>query len=235
MNWYKKIKIATAKTLYHGTSIDNYDSIQNVGLVPDVGNFVRDSYQSDYEDANVEFDPTPLVYATDKEDLDKAVTAMAYAVTKMLGRHTLHDITLDELKNNGMLVIIKEGQEYMEQRPWEETGPWGDWQGETDNRYPAVEPGDYYSEDAQDGHILTGDKMVGFLLKKGLWPPSYLKESVEETRKQLLTMAIRYHVKEAPERKDEIIQSVQERVNNLNDEEVNQQYNAYSEKINELV
>ena len=231
MNWYKK---ATYKTLYHGTSIDNYDSIKNIGLVPDTGNFVSDSYAGEYEAAGVEFDPAPLVYATDKEDLSKAVTAMEYAVTKMLGKEW-HDITLNELKNYGMIVIIKQGADYMEQRPHEEIGPWGDWQGETDNQYPAVEPGDYYSEDVQDGHILIGNKMVEFLTKHGLWPPSQLGGGIEEKRKQLLTMAIRFHVKEQPDLKDQIIEQVKQKVMNLNDEEVGQQYKIYSDKINELV
>ena len=230
-NWYKK---ATAKTLYHGTSINNYDSIKSIGLVPDVGDFVTDSYSGEYEAAGVDFDPTPVTFATDKEDLEKAVTAMTYAVTKMLGKGW-HDITLNELKNYGMLVIIKQGADYMEQRPHEETGPWGDWQGETDNQYPAVEPGDYYSEDLQDGHILVGNKMVAFLTKQGLWPPTHIKDTIEEIRNQLLTMAIRYHVKKQPELKDQIIEQVKQKVMSLRDEEVNQNYKIYSEKINELV
>lgn len=32
MNWYKKIKIATSRTLYHGTSINNYDSMNTINL-----------------------------------------------------------------------------------------------------------------------------------------------------------------------------------------------------------
>ncbi len=232
MNWYKK---AAFKTLYHGTSINNYDSIKNVGLVPEVGNFVRDSYESEYDHAGVEFDPTPLVYATDKEDLGKAVTAMMNAVANMLGRDWLNEITLNELKNYGMLVIMRQGADYMEQRPWEETGPYGDWQGETDNQYPAVEPGDYYSEDSQDGHILVGNKMVAFLTKQGLWPPYQLEGGAEEKRKQLLTMAIRYHIKEKPELKEQIVEKIKQNIMSLTDEEVEQHYKTYSEKINELV
>jgi len=234
MNWYNKIKIAS-KTLYHGTSIDNYDSIKNLGLIPDVGNFVRDSYQDEYDHAGVDFDPTPLVYATDKEDLGKAVTAMMNAVANMLGRNWLNDITLDELKSYGMLVIIKQGQDYFEQRPWEEEGQYGDWQYETDNQYPAVEPGDYYSEDTQEGQILIGNKMVSFLTKQGLWPPYQLEGGAEEKRKNLLTMAIRYHVKESPEKRNEIITAIQSKVNSLTDEEVESYYKQYSELINELV
>jgi len=232
MNWYKK---ATARTLYHGTSIDNYDSIKNVGLVPDTGDFVTDSYSGEYEAAGVEFDPTPVTYAADKEGIRRAVTAMAYAVTKMLERGG-HDITLNELKNYGMLVIVKEGAEHMEQRPKEEIGPWGDWQGETDNRFPAVEPGDYYSEDSQGPvTILIGNKMVEFLTKKGEWPPTHIKNTTEEIRNQLLTMAIHYHIKENPELKNKIIEEVKQKVMNLSDEEVHQHYKIYSEKINELV
>jgi len=232
MNWYKKIILATAKTLYHGTSIDNYDSIKDIGLVPDTGDFVSDSYAGEYEAAGVEFDPVDVTYATDKEDLMKAVTAMQYAVSKTLGRR-YHDVSLDELKGYGMLVIMKEGEEYMERRPVEETGPWGDWQGETDNRYPSVEPGDYFSEDVQGPvEILVGNKMMDFLTRHGALP---IDNSIEEVRKQLLTMAIRYHIKEDPEQKDRIIQEVTQKVNSLDDKSVKDNYKLYSEKINELV
>ena len=232
MNWYKKIKIATARTLYHGTSINNYSSIKNVGLVPDTGNFVSDSYAGEYESAGVEFNPIDLTYATDKEDLDKAVTAMQNAVSNMIGKR-YHDVTLNELKNYGMLVIMKEGEEDFERRPWEETGPWKDWQGETNNQYPAVEPGDYFSEyGAGPVEILVGNKMVEFLTRHGAWP---IDDSTDEIRKQLLTMAIRYHIKENPELKDKIIQEVTQKVNNLDDNGVKDNYKIYSEKINELV
>ena len=170
MNWYKKIKLATARTLYHGTSINNYDSIKNIGLVPDTGNFVSDSYAGDYEDAGVEFNPTDVTYAADKDSLQKAVNAMQYAVMKMLNKQW-GGVTLDELKGFGMLVIIKKGGDEFEHRPVEEEGPWGDWQGETDNRYPAVEPGDYYSEyGVGPVQILRGNKMEKFLKRYGVWP-----------------------------------------------------------------
>ena len=234
MNWYKRIKLAKSRTLYHGTSINNYGSIKNVGLVPDTGDFVSDSYAGEYEAAGVDFDPIPLTFATDKEDLGKAVTAMMYAVSNMLGKR-FHSISLNELKNYGMLIIMKEGEEYMERRPVEENGPWGDWQGETNNNYPAVEPGDYFSEESQGPvEILIGNKMVDFLNRKGAWP-SYLGGSVEEMKKQLLTMAIRFHIKESPEQRDKIIQEVTQKINNLDEDGIKQYYKLYSEKINELV
>ena len=232
MNWYKQIKLSTSRTLYHGTSIDNYNSIKSIGLVPDVGGFVSDSYAGEYDAAGVEFDPTPLVYATDKEELQKAVNAMQYAVAKMLNRGW-GDISVNDLKNYGILVILKQGEDDFERRPVEEEGPWKDWQGETDNRYPAVEPGDYFSEySTEPPQILIGNKMVDFLIRNQAW----LYESPEELRQQLLTMAIRYHIKETPERRDEIIPIVQEKINGLDEETVKQYYKLYSEKIkNELV
>jgi len=229
MNWFRKI--ATARTLYHGTSINNYDSIKSIGLVPDTGDFVSDSYAGEYEAAGVEFDPVPVTYATDKENLMKAVNAMQYAVSKMLGK-TFHQVTSGDLKSYGMLVIMKEGEEYWEHRPEEEIGPWGDWQGETDNRYPAVEPGDYFSEEVQGPvEILIGNKMVSFLKKQGIWA----EEDPDQFRNDLLTMAIRYHIKEDPTRRDEIIEKVKAQVNALDDEQVKEYYKLYSGKINELV
>lgn len=229
MNWYKKI--AHSRTLYHGTSINNYDSIKSIGLIPDTGEFVSDSYAGEYEAAGVEFDPVPVTYATDKENLGRAINAMQYAVSKMLGK-TFHEITSDELRSYGMLVIMKEGEDYMEHRPEEETGPWGDWQGETDNRYPAVEPGDYFSEEAQGPvEILIGNKMVDFLKKRGFWQ----EDNINNLRNDLLTMAIRYHIKKEPTRRNEIIEKVKEQVRALNDEQIKEYYKLYSSKINELV
>jgi len=166
MSWYKKAK---SRTLYHGTSINNYDSIKNIGLVPDTGDFVSDSYAGEYEAAGVEFDPVDVTYATDKQGLQRAVNAMEYAVGKMLNKNW-GEVTSNELKSYGMLVIIKEGEDMFEHRPEEEIGPWGDWQGETDNRYPSVEPGDYYSEgNVGPVQILIGNKMEKFLRRFGVW------------------------------------------------------------------
>jgi len=230
MNWYKKAN--TPRTLYHGTSINNYDSIKSVGLVPETGDFVNDSYSGEYEAAGVDFDPVDVTFATDKDELGKAMNAMQYAVAKLLKRG-FHGVSLDELKAYGMLVIIREGEEYMDRRPVEEEGPWGDWQGETDNRYPAVEPGDYYSEEGQGPvEILIGNKMVEFLTKRGVWP---IEQSVEELRKQLLTLAIRYHIQENPELKEKVIRQVTQNVNSLDDDGVKENYKRYSEKVNELV
>lgn len=233
MNWYKKANIP--RTLYHGTSINNYNSIKEFGLLPQTGDFVTDAYSGEYEAAGVDFDPVEVTFATDKDELSKAVTAMKFAVSKMLGRN-YHDVTSHELKAYGMLVILRGGEEYMEKRPVEEEGPWGDWQGETGNRYPTVEPGDYYSEEAQGPvEILVGNKMVEFLRKKGVWPINPASSvDINEVRKQLLTLAIHYHIKENPELRDKIIRQVTQNINNLNDEEVMREYRFYRYK-DELV
>ena len=43
--------LITEKTLYHGTIIDNVCSIKNYGLIPSVGEFVKDAYDlSGYEE-----------------------------------------------------------------------------------------------------------------------------------------------------------------------------------------
>lgn len=229
MNWYTKIKFA--KTLYHGTSINNYNSIKNVGLIPDVGNFVRDSYEGEYDAAGVEFDPTPVTYAADKENLDTAITAMVYAVAKYLNKE-YHNVTPDEIKSYGMLVLIRDGENYFQQRPQEETGPYRDWQGETDNRYPAVEPGDYYSEEGVIGDILFGNKLIEFLTRHGKWPLTWIGEGVEELRKLLLTMAINYHIKEHPELKDTLVKTIKDKIMNLDEESVKEYYRQYEKLIN---
>lgn len=224
MNWYKKI--AKAKTLYHGTSINHYDSIKRLGLIPDVGDFVSDMYEGDYEEAGVEFDPTPVTFAADKENLRSAINAMEYAVGKMIGK--TNNITSDDIRRYGMLIILKEGGEYWDHRPEEEIGPLKDWHGETDNLYPTVERGDYFSESVQGPvEILIGNKMVEFLKKHGMWS----EDNITQLRKDLATISIRYYIKKFPhEEKNNIINQVKNNINNLDDGKVKEYYNQFLEK-----
>ena len=89
--------LLTEKTLYHGTIIDNINSIKKYGLIPSVGEFVRNSYESDVIGCNGDPDYylKNLVFSTDKQQLDKAINAITAQIAQKLNKG-FHDVTDDE-------------------------------------------------------------------------------------------------------------------------------------------
>jgi hypothetical protein len=156
-----------AKTLYHGTALQNIDSIKQTGLVPSVGSFTANAYD-EYTDAGHEL--PELVFMADKQRIHTAITAMMAAVAASLGRRSLHEITLDELTRYGALVVIQEpDQSDVMQRPEEYDS---NWEMQHSDTHITAEPGDHYSEDSQSAsYVLTGQKLVKFLQQRGEWPP----------------------------------------------------------------
>lgn len=167
MNWYKRAE----KSLYHGTINDHADSIRQFGLEPALGNFVSDAYGGDYDDAGVSFEDNvaELTYATDKENLGKAVTAMTHHIAKKLNKD-FHKVTDIDIRNHGMIVKVKGSPgaavppEPFEQRPEDYDLDW-DMMSAERNLY-AVEPLDYYSEEEtapEDIELITGSALMRFL------------------------------------------------------------------------
>ncbi len=152
-NWLKQI---SEKTLYHGTVIDNIPSIEKYGILSGIGSFVQDNY-GDYEDSLED-----LSFAADKKDIDHALTAMVHHIGKKLGKD-FHDVNDNDIRNHGVLFIIKDGDKYMSQRPSEDKN--GDY-------HPlSVEPGDYYtSGDVGTDYHLTGSALLRYLRRLGVWP-----------------------------------------------------------------
>jgi len=178
MNWYKTIKIAE-KTLYHGTIIDHAPSIKEVGLIPSIGQFVQNAYGGEYAAAGLDIEDVcaELSFATDKENLENAVTAMIHHITKKLNKEW-GSVTTNDIRNHGMLVKIKgcpgpaEPPSPWEQRPEEYDM---EWEMEAEERgLHSVEPGDYYTEHPTGGidngyiELITGSALIRFLNKKGL-------------------------------------------------------------------
>ena len=188
------------KTLYHGTIIDHIPSIEKYGLMPAVGNFVKDAYESDIVGCGG--DPEDylkdLVFATDKEQLDSAVTAITAQISKKLGK-SFHDITDKEFIRYGALVKVYDGENYFKHRPEGDENYYG--------QHPhTVEPGDYYSEDYIGAdEILTGYNMIKVLRRYGLWPRLYGFGDVKWLQTELIRLALIYH-KDKP--KNMIVKSV---------------------------
>lgn len=148
------------KTLYHGTIIDNEPTIRQYGLVGGwqgpVGSFVDDAYGSEYDG----IDPTEddeIVFATDKNELEKAVNAMVFHIGKKLNKN-FHDVSDNDIRNHGLVVIIKDSD-------LEPHDP--------DKSYEVprgVEPGDYYDSSMGADILLKGSSLIRFLRKYNQWP-----------------------------------------------------------------
>lgn len=151
-----------ARTLYHGTTVDNEDSIKRFGLMGGVGNFVEHAY-GDYD---VEL--PDLVFAADKNGLGRAVTAMVHHIGVKLGKN-FHSVTDNDILNHGLLVVMKEmevGHYGLEHRP------------EGDENYRGqhphtVEPGDYYAESLGADQFVKGRQLLRLLKRYDQWPRSY--------------------------------------------------------------
>lgn len=199
---YSNTNIVNEKTLYHGTSKKRVQSIKKHGLIPDVGDFVKQMYDEpgmDYED---------LVFATDKKSMSKAVTAMMSAIEHDKGQG-FHDVTEDDIIKYGALVVIKYGDESFLNRDIDDEDYYGE--------YPStVEPGDYYSRDNEEiDYVLTGKKLISFLRKYDFWPIPYpFFAGAKAKREQLIRLSKKMY----PERKDEVLSKIM----SLSDKEVEQ-------------
>ena len=154
-------KFSDKKTLYHGTIIDNIPSIERNGLMPTIGDFVKNMYAGAVDGDVMDY-LEEILYATDKKQIDKAHTAIIYQIANKLGKF-YHSVTNEEFEKYGALAVIKNGYEYF------------DFHSEKDAEYGraplGVETGDYYTrEDVTPDYILIGKKLTSFFKKFGLYP-----------------------------------------------------------------
>ena len=194
------------KTLYHGTIIDNVRSIERYGLIPSVGKFVQDAYDmSGYgEDINEDDYLKELVFATDKTQLDKAVTAITAQVAQKLGKN-FHDVTDSEFLRNGALVVIKDGEQVMSHK---------DDDNDREEHPYTVEPGDYYSEENIGvDFVLTGNKMVNVLKRYDLWPRHSTYGDIDANRMKdfIVKLAIKKNPDKSREQNLQIIDTWDEK------------------------
>ncbi len=156
------------KTLYHGTIIDNEPTIRQYGLVGGwhgpIGSFVDDAYGSDYEGV----DPTEedeIVFATDKFNLHKAVTAMVHHIGKKL-KKSFYDVSDNDIRNHGLIVVVK-NSELKPHDPYKNH----------DEIPRGVEPGDYYDNEMNADFVLKGSSLIRFLRNNKEWPRDWGKNS----------------------------------------------------------
>lgn len=149
------------KTLYHGSTTYNLDSIVRNGLLPTIGDFVKTMYAGSV-DGDINDYLEEILYATDKRNLDKAKTAIIQQMAIKLNKNH-REITNKDFENFGLLAVIKNGDDFFES------------ESEKIKSYIdlpiGVESDDYYTRnEIQPDYILTGKKLVKFFTKYGLYP-----------------------------------------------------------------
>ncbi len=149
------------KTLYHGTTIYSLPSIKQNGLIPTIGDFVKNMYSGSVDGDIMDY-LEEILYATDKKQIDKARTAIIYQIANKL-KKDYHSVTNEEFENYGALAIIKNGDEYFNFHS-EEDADFG-------RVTLGVEKGDFYTTDQiTPDYILTNKKLTSFFRKFGLYP-----------------------------------------------------------------
>jgi hypothetical protein len=191
------------QTLYHGTIIDNISSIADLGLIPTIGNFVKQWY--DEEDYKVE----DLVFSADKKGLGKALSAIISHISNKLSKD-FHDVTDEEIEKHGALIKIEDGETSFKQK-----------KDDFEDVPASVERGDYYSYDSVSAdEILTGKSMLKVLKRYGVWPRTWGPSAAHGKKYYLIRLAIKKHPDKNPR---EIIK----RILSLSGRDIDIYYNRY--------
>lgn len=202
------------KTLYHGTTTDYIKDITSVGLIPMRGDFVSDMYD-EYDGSDLK----ELVFATDKQQLGKAVNAITHHISKKLNK-SFHDVTNEEFIKYGAIVKIHDGESILQHREEGDENYYGE-------HPPTVEPGDYYSENSVSiDEILTGKPMIRLLRRYGKWPLIWMGQT-QNQRQELIRLVIKLHPNKP---KDKIIKLIQ----SLPDKSIDGYYHNYKQRIGSI-
>ncbi len=165
MNFKEWITISE-RTLYHGTVVDNEESIRKYGLQGGwqgpLGSFVSKFYDDEEHGEPTEDDE--VVFASDRNSLGKSVTAMVHHIAQKLGKN-FHSVTDNDIRNHGLLVMIKDSdlKPYSaHDRSWAHSVP-----------PRGVEEGDYFDNMMSGDVYLRGAALLRFLKRNGQWPRNW--------------------------------------------------------------
>jgi hypothetical protein len=155
--------LLSERTLYHGTVVDNEDSIRQYGLQGGwhgpLGSYVAQGYDDEGYGEPTEDDE--VVFLTDRKDLDKAVGGMVHHIGEKLGKD-FQDVSDNDIRNHGLLVIVKDS----------DVEPYSDYdiRWAYKNIPRGAEEGDYMTPSAKASVFLKGAALVRFLTQHGQWP-----------------------------------------------------------------
>jgi len=189
------------RTLYHGTVIDNKESIEKYGFSGELGDFVKDSYGMEFDDDTLE----GVTFAAQKDDMGKAEGAIRYHIGKKIGK-SIGEVTIEDIRRWGMLAVLKEIEEDDDYGDgWRRRPENWEVEGYYDEYPPAVEPGDWFTENnVHVDHILTGQKLVDFLRRHGALE-HVEGENEREVLQDLIQAAVIYH---GPDSRDAVVKKV---------------------------
>lgn len=177
---------SSTRSLYHGTLLDHLPSIQQHGLLPEVGPFVSDAYDLNEPSNFLAFSPEeigvePVAFMTDKKRLEKALNAIRFNVSQKLNKRW-SDVTPNDVRNHGLLLKSKGemGQQdppmnYVwderHEEPFEEGPRAHQPRGVAGEGPYQAEPGDYYSREPVGGlEYIHGPAMMRVFERHGLIP-----------------------------------------------------------------
>jgi hypothetical protein len=133
-----------------------------------------------------------IAFAADKEEISKALGGMIAAIAAESGKN-FHDVTDEEIRHQGALLLMYEAEEYWKHVPKEEREreQWEQEQWGEGRSYPTAEPGDWISEEGQGVDVvLTGEPMIRRLRQGGAWPRDWGPDK-ERNRRELLIKVLR--------------------------------------------
>jgi hypothetical protein len=229
------------RTLYHGTVIDHKKDIEELGLIPMVGDWVKRSYGTDidFEDDDMfvnddRFDDADsyysVVFAADKNGIESALGGIRYHVGRKVGKG-INEVSWLDIKNHGMLVIIddEDGYERFVKHPRELSHDY-----DSEHRPPPqVEPDDYWTREhigpSSIRRILVGSALIRYLNKFGLvrkWGGGD-RETIERKRSYLIRLVKKHHT-------DKGIDEIVSKVGSMSDEKIDEWIEKYQGYVGEI-
>lgn len=171
-----------ARTLYHGTIVDNKESIESIGLVPSVGEFIKEMY-GDLDLDGMDEEYGALVYAASRDGLQQVANAIEHQVAAKLGIPS-YKVTEQNIWQHGLLAVIKDGECQMSH-----SSAVSEYEKEDK---PYLEPDDWFSEDCVGvDFFLTGGALIRFFKSRGItFGP---RDFFGKLREKLKNLAYKYH------------------------------------------
>lgn len=198
--FFSFLKEGKSKTLYHGTLLKNVYNILESGLKPGIGAFVDSVYGS--HKPVKDWAPN-LVYAADKDGIQKVLSAIQFAIHKEYGKSP-KELTDEDIEKFGAVIVLKD---------------MGDKFNYSYKDNPPIEEGDYYTdENISVQNVLTGAPMMRFFRQYDVYPKH---GRGDKAKKEL---AIKYLKQQGNDNAVDI-------VNNLNEKDLYDLINSHEELI----
>jgi hypothetical protein len=162
--------------LYHGGLKENADSVRQIGVIPQVGEFVENAYGGEYEDDDVwdeAVEASEASYWATYAELQKAVTAMRWHIANKKGIY-MDQVTPLDIKEFGMLAMTHPNEDFFQVAEDDydthlkynsDTGTFSDKWWKPENMV-GPEPGDVFTQSYHSpDKVFTGKKLMRLLNK----------------------------------------------------------------------